>query len=162
MKHFVMRFWQVRTLSERLLLVALAAFLSLIVGYSILWIPSARGISQLEHELPKMRDDFSRMQSMAEELNASKANAPQGGLTPEALEPAVRNSLKGTGLLTQKIEPLANGQVAVEFHETGFSTIADWLDQIRQQWKISLAEGYFERTVHPGQVNARIVLQNGA
>ena len=99
---------------------------------------------------------------MAAKGNASKANAPQRGLTPEALVPAVRDSLKGAGLLTQKIEPLTNGQVAVEFHETGFSTIADWLDQIRQQWKISLVEGYFERTVHPGQVNARMVLQNGA
>lgn len=161
MKRLMMRFWQARAMSERLLLAALVVFLSLILAYGILWVPSARGISRLEYELPKMRDDFSRMQSMAAELNAGKANTTQRGLTPEALDPTVRDSLKAAGLLTQKIERLANGQVAVEFHETSFSTIADWLDQVRQQWKIGLAEGYFERTARPGQVNARIVLQNG-
>jgi general secretion pathway protein M len=161
MKAIFMSFWQARVARERVLLSVMGALLALFAAYSVLWTPSAHGIDQLERELPMMRDDFSRIQSMALELNASKANTTQAGLTPDALEPTLRDSLKAAGLLTQKIEHPANGQVVVEFHETSFSTIADWLDQIRQQWKVSLVEGHFERTVHPGQVNARIVLQSG-
>ncbi len=153
--------WRGRSLRERAVLAALAALLLVLAGYGLLWQPAAANSARLQQELPQLRTELARMQAMAAELAASrsrtKAVVPEGA----GLQAALQQSLRDQGLSGQKLALRADGRITLEWHDAPFSSMADWLDQARQKWRVRVVEAHVERTLHPGDVNGHLVLRGG-
>jgi general secretion pathway protein M len=153
--------WRERTLRERAVLAVLAALLLALMGYGVLWQPAADNSARLQRELPQMRSELARMQAMAAELAASKRSTPVAVPVGADLQAALQQSLQEMGLSGQKLATRPDGRITLEWHDAPFSRMADWLDQARQKWRVRVVEGHVERTLHPGDVNARLVLRGG-
>ena len=156
---YVLPLWQVRTPRERLVLGLLGALLAALVAYALLWRPAQTHGAHLERELPALRADFARMQSMAGELSMARSHgaaAMPGGAELEGLLQQSLHDLRVAGL---KVERRSDGRFTLEWREAPFSTMADWLDQVRQKWRVTVVEGHVERALRPGNVNARLVLR---
>ena len=153
--------WRERSLRERAVLAALAALVLALLGYALLWQPATDNVGRLQQELPLMRSEWARMQAMAAELAASRSRTATVVPTGADLQAALQQSLQEMGLSAQKLTARADGRITLEWHDAPFSRMADWLDQARQKWRVRVVEGHVERTPHPGDVNARLVLRGG-
>lgn len=153
--------WLERTQRERMVLAVLAVLVLVFLGYALLWQPAADNIGRLQQELPQMRSELARMQAMAAELAASRSRTAAVVPTGADLQVALQQSLQETGLSAQKLALRPDGRITLEWHDAPFSRMADWLDQARQKWRVRVVEGHVERTMHPGDVNARLVLRGG-
>ncbi len=153
--------WRERTLRERAVLAVLAALLLALMGYGLLWQPAAENIVRLQQELPQMRSELARMQAMAAELAASKSRTAVAVPVGAELQAALQQSLQDMGLSGQKLATRPDGRITLEWHDAPFSRMADWLDLARRKWRVRLVEGHMERTLHPGDVNAHLVLRGG-
>ncbi len=160
-QHAFMPLWRERTLRERAVLAALAALLLVLLGYGLLWQPASNNIGQLQQELPLLRSELARMQAMAGELAASRSRTAVAVPVGADLQAALQQSLQEMGLSGQKLATRTDGRITLEWHDAPFSRMADWLDQARQKWRVRMVEGHVERTTHPGDVNARLVLRGG-
>jgi general secretion pathway protein M len=154
-------FWRERTLRERVVLAALAALMLLLTGYGLLWQPAADNIVRLQQELPQMRSELAHMQAMAAELAASRSRTAAPVPMGAELQATLQQSLQEMGLSGQKLATRPDGRITLEWHDAPFSRMADWLDQARQKWRVRVVEGHVERTLHPGDVNAHLVLRGG-
>ncbi|MDE2259149.1 MAG: type II secretion system protein M [Betaproteobacteria bacterium] len=157
----IVSLWRARSLRERAVLGALAALLLALVVYGLFWQPAMENIGRLQQELPLMRSELARLQAMAAELNVSRKRTAVAVPAGAELETALRQSLRDMGLPTQKFETRPDGRIMLEWHDAPFSTMADWLDQVRQKWRVSVVEAHVERALHPGDVNAHLVLRGG-
>ena len=153
--------WRERSLRERAVLAALAALVLALLGYALLWQPAMDNVERLQQELPLMRSEWARMQAMAAELAASRSRTATVVPTGADLQAALQQSLQEMGLSAQKLTARPDGRITLEWHDAPFSRMADWLDQARQKWRVRVVEGHVERTLHPGDVNARLVLRGG-
>ncbi len=153
--------WRERNLRERAVLAALAALVLALLGYALLWQPATDNVGRLQQELPLMRSEWARMQAMAAELAASRSRTVTVVPTGTDLQAALQQSLQEMGLSAQKLTIRADGRLTLEWHDAPFSRMADWLDQVRLKWRVRVVEGHVERTLHPGDVNARLVLRGG-
>jgi len=153
--------WRERSLRERAVLAALAALVLVLLGYALLWQPATDNVGRLQQELPLMRSEWARMQAMAAELAASRSRTATVVPTGADLQAALQQSLQEMGLSAQKLVARPDGRITLEWHDAPFSRMADWLDQARQKWRVRVVEGHVERTLHPGDVNARLVLRGG-
>jgi len=153
--------WRERSLRERAVLAALAALVLALLGYALLWQPAMDNVERLQQELPLMRSEWARMQAMAAELAASRSRTATVVPAGADLQAALQQSLQEMGLSAQKLTARPDGRITLEWHDAPFSRMADWLDQARQKWRVRVVEGHVERTAHPGDVNARLVLRGG-
>lgn len=153
--------WRERTLRERAVLAILAAVLLALLGYALLWQPASDNIGRLQQELPLMRSEWARMQAMAAEVAASRHRTAAVVPTGADLQAALQQSLQEMGLSAQKLATRPDGRITLEWHDAPFSRMADWLDQARQKWQVRVVEGHVERTLHPGNVSAHLVLRGG-
>lgn len=156
---YLVPLWQVRTPRERLVLGLLGALLAVMAAYALLWRPAQTHVAQLERELPELRADFARMQAMAGELMMARSRGAAAMPGGAELESLLQQSLHDLRLPGLKVERRSDGRFALEWREAPFSTMADWLDQIRQKWHVTVVEGHVERGLRPGNVNARLVLR---
>jgi general secretion pathway protein M len=160
----LLRLWFSRSDRERVLLGVMAALIGVLAGYAVFWQPAETHVRQLEKELPSMRSELSVMQGIAAELSSRHGVASAGNpapLTVQPLDAVVTQSLKEAGIEAQSVTLGSDGRVRVECRQVPFSTMADWLDQMRKKWQVALQEGRFERTTASGQVKATLVLRRG-
>ena len=153
--------WRGRSLRERAVLAALAALLLVLAGYGLLWQPAVANSARLQQELPQMRTELAHMQAMAAELAASRSRTAAVVPVGAGLQAALQQSLQDQGLSGQKLALRADGRLTLEWHDAPFSSMADWLDQARQKWRVRVVEAHVERTLHPGDVNGHLVLRGG-
>lgn len=155
----LMQLWVARTARERLVLGALGALMLVLAAYAAFWQPARAGAARLEREMPQLREELGRMQSMAGEILAARGRGSAAPLSGPQLEAVLQQSLKELGLPGQKLDRRPDGRFVFEWHEAPFSTMADFLDQARQKWHVAVTEGHVERGLRPGNVNARLVLR---
>ncbi len=160
-QQIIVPLWHERSLRERVALGALAALVLALVVYAVFWQPAMENVGRLQRELPLMRSELARMQAMAAELNVSRKRTAVAVPMGAELETALRQSLRDMGLSAQKIEARPDGRIMLEWHDAPFSIMADWLDQVRQKWRVSVVEAHVERGLHSGDVNAHLVLRGG-
>ncbi len=161
LQRFLIPLWRERTLRERAVLGALAALILALVGYGLFWQPASDNIGRLQQELPLMRSELARMQAMAAELAASRSHTAAAVPAGTDLPAALQRSLQEMGLSAQKLTTRPDGRIVLEWRDAPFSRMADWLDQARQKWRVRVVEGHMERALHPGDINAHLVLRGG-
>ncbi|MDE2344122.1 MAG: type II secretion system protein M [Betaproteobacteria bacterium] len=158
-RDYILPFWQARTPRERMVLEVLGALVAAMAGYALLWQPAKTHVAQLERELPQLRVEQARMQAMAGELMLARSRGASKAPGGAELEGLLQQSLHDLRLPGLKAERRSDGRFTLEWREAPFSTMADWLDQARQKWRVTVVEGHVERALRPGNVNARLVLR---
>jgi len=119
--------WTSRMPREQSIVLLGAALVAAALVYGLVWQPSARGIRQLQAELPELRRQNAELQAMAFEAKGLRAQASQSVAVPPAERlAAVKHSLERAGLAA---EASAEGdtRVRVRVADVDYAVWAAWL-----------------------------------
>lgn len=151
-------FWSERNAREKMLCITLGLIFSIALLYSLLWMPARSGSARLMAKLPVMERELAQMQEQARqarELGRRPANiAPLG----DGLRDALMTSLAQHGMSNAQLSVL-NGAVQIKLTNVFFADWIGWLDEIRKQYKLQIAEAQLIRLNEDGQVNLTALLQ---
>jgi general secretion pathway protein M len=152
-------FWQARTEQERKLLTVGAVVVGLALFYSLLIDPALSGRDKLRKQLPELRQQEAEMQSLAREASSLQG---QSNIAPP---PMTRDSLNA-GLSARGLNPQSvnvTGEYAkLQFNGAQFAGLVAWLDAVRTESRINVAEASITAQEAPGVVNATLTLRQGA
>jgi general secretion pathway protein M len=152
-------FWQARTEQERKLLTVGGAVVGLALFYSLLVDPALSGRDKLRKQLPELRQQEAEMQALAREAASLQG---QGSIAPP---PMTRDSLNA-GLSARGLNPQSvnvTGEYAkLQFNGAQFAGLVAWLDAVRTESRINVAEASITAQETPGVVNATLTLRQGA
>ncbi|SDF87962.1 type II secretion system protein GspM [Paraburkholderia phenazinium] len=151
-------FWDGRTEREKNLLTWGGAALGVVIAWSILWAPAQDGRAHLRDTLPAMQRQLAQMTAQAEEARrlsgAAQGVAPTGG----ALKDALTASLTDHGLTPLQVELIGNA-VQVQLKNASFPVWTAWVDDVRRQFKVQVAEAHITALKDDGQVDLTASLQ---
>jgi general secretion pathway protein M len=152
-------FWQARTEQERKLLTVGGVVVGLALFYSLLIDPALSGRDKLRKQLPELRQQEAEMQALAREASTLQG---QGNIAPP---PMTRDSLNA-GLSARGLNPQSvnvTGEYAkLQFNGAQFAGLVAWLDAMRVESRINVAEASFTAQEAPGVVNATLTLRQSA
>jgi general secretion pathway protein M len=148
--------WLARTEQERRFLSAGAAVVLLALVYVIFVAPALNGRTQLNKDLPRLRQDAAQMQALA--LDAAQlAHQP-----PVQLVPMSKESLTAS-LGTRSIVPVSlsmTGDYAkLQLKDASFANVVSWLDAQRRENRISVQDATITAVNDVGQVDAVLTLR---
>jgi general secretion pathway protein M len=119
--------WASRTPREQSILVLAAIMIAAALVYWLVWQPSARGIRQLQAELPELRKQHAELQAMAIEAQGLRAQAGQTAAVPAAERlAAVKRSLQRAGLAAE-VAAQGETRVRVRVADVDYAVWAAWL-----------------------------------
>ncbi|MFS2005943.1 type II secretion system protein GspM [Duganella sp. CT11-25] len=151
-------FWQVRTEQERKLLTVGGVVVGLALFYSLLVDPALSGRDKLRKQLPELRQQEAEMQALAREAASLQG---QSNIAPP---PMTRDSLNA-GLSARGLNPQSvnvTGEYAkLQFNGAQFAGLVAWLDAVRTESRINVAEAAITAQDTPGVVNATLTLRQG-
>jgi general secretion pathway protein M len=151
-------FWDVRTDREKALLTWGGAVVTIVVAWSVLWAPAQDGRMHLRDTLPSLRRQLAQMTAEAAEARrlsaAAQGVAPTGG----ALRDALAASLTDHGLSGAQVLVLGNA-VQVQLKNVSFPQWVSWVDDVRRQFKVQIAEAHVSALKENGQVDLTASLQ---
>jgi general secretion pathway protein M len=151
-------FWGGRTEREKNLLTWGGAALGVVIAWSVLWAPAQDGRAHLRETLPAMQRQLAQMTAQANEARrlstASQGVAPTGG----ALKDALTASLSDHGLVPLQVELLGNA-VQIQLKNASFPVWTSWVDDVRRQFKVQVAEAHVTALKDDGQVDLTASLQ---
>ncbi|HEX2530952.1 MAG TPA: type II secretion system protein GspM [Burkholderiaceae bacterium] len=157
-KESLLAFWADRNARERQMLALAAAFLGLLLIYSVFIGPALSGRAQLEKTLPALRQQAAEMRVLAKqaaELASAGTNAPAPApISKESIEA----SLTERGLKPRSV--VLNGNlVRVQLPNASFAAIVSWLDEMQKTVRLSVVEGNIEALEAVDTVNATLSLR---
>ena len=151
-------FWDVRSEREKNLLTWGGAALGVVIAWSVLWAPAQDGRAHLRETLPAMQRQLAQMTAQANEARrlstAAQGVAPTGG----ALKDALTASLSDHGLVPLQVELLGNA-VQIQLKNASFPVWTSWVDDVRRQFKVQVAEAHVTALKDDGQVDLTASLQ---
>lgn len=157
-----LRFWNQRTPRERSVLGVLLVLLLAWVWIEGVYAPAQRHIGVLQQQLPALRTELAQLQAMAAEWNVLRTqHHPAPVQSPQALEQLLRQALQAQGQERQGLSVEGNGQFVLDWKGASFSSLVDWLDQVRRSAQVVVLQAHVERTAKVGEVNAHLVLKAG-
>ena len=151
-------FWSARNPREQAILAGGSAVLALVIGYTVLWEPAAEGRAKLQRSLPQLRSDLAEMETLAQEARGLAAS-PAPSLRGEALNQALQESLAQHGLKATRLAGTGDNSVQVQLDKVPFGSVANWLQDVRQQQRLKVID---TRIVYVGPtavVNVTATLQ---
>lgn len=151
-------FWDGRTEREKQLITYGGTVLAIVLGWSVLWVPSADGRAQLRESLPALQRQLAQMTAEADEartLSGAAASVTPGGLT---LKNAVVSSLAGHGLSGAQVQ-LIGVTVQVQLKNASFADWTAWLNDARRQYKVQIVDTHVSALKADGQVDLTASLQ---
>lgn len=151
-------FWQARTEQERKLLTVGGAVVALALFYSLLIDPALSGRDKLQKQLPQLRQQEAEMQAMAREASSLQA---QSNIAPAPMTRENLNAgLAARGLVPQSLN-ITGEYAKAQFNGVPFAGLVAWLDVVRTESRINVAEATFTAQEAPGVVNATLTLRQG-
>ncbi|TAL93578.1 MAG: type II secretion system protein M [Paraburkholderia sp.] len=151
-------FWDVRTTREKTLLTWGGAAIAVALAWSVLWVPAQEGRAHLRDTLPAMRGQLARMTAQANDARALSAAAQGVAPTGGALKDALSASLADHGLAATQVQVLGNA-VQIQLKNASFPAWTAWLDDVRKQYKVQVAEAHVSALKDDGQVDLTASLQ---
>lgn len=158
-------FWQSRAPRERTILIVGGIALGVSVLYLLVFAPLQNKLARLEKNVPVLRAQLIDMQDLVEEtrqLSRASAEAPlRGG----ALQQALLVSLESKGMKPAQltVQPVGTGQagdvVLIQLSQVPFRQWADWLELVRNQYKLKVLEAGVVYAGPNGVVNLKAQLQ---
>lgn len=147
--------WQRRTLRERRVLLVCGLLLLIVIGWLGVVEPALLARQTLLQQLPELRAQLARLQSLAREVADLPAVAPAASpLSQQALE----QSLTAAGLKAQQIR-VSENKVTLNFSDVSFASLAAWLQQVQQEQQLSVTEATVSARERIDRVDATLSLQ---
>lgn len=148
-------YWQARQPREQALLLFAAAVIGGALLYALALEPAWRTRAEFIQQLPLLRQQLAQMQAWRAEATELQ-RAPE--VTPALLTPAaIEAGLRRAGLTPSVLEVTADG-CRVQFKAASFAAVLTWLDSLRSQQGLQVAEAHFTRQDSPGSVDAELRL----
>ncbi len=151
-------FWDARTTREKTLLTWGGAAIGVALAWSVLWVPAQEGRAHLRDTLPAMRHELARMTAQANDARTLSAAAQGVAPTGGALKDALSASLADHGLAATQVQVLGNA-VQIQLKNASFPAWTAWLDDVRKQFKVQVAEAHVSALKDDGQVDLTASLQ---
>lgn len=151
--------WQRLSPRDRLALLALAAFLALVLFYLLLWQPAARGVQSARSAFEEQRSLHAYLQSRAPELRGRELR-PRTSVDPARLQGLVTASAAEQGLAIERVDAEGYGAVQVSLQPAPFEQLLRWLQSLEGQG-VRIEEAGLERR-DEGRVAARLGLRAGS
>ncbi len=148
-------YWLARTEQERKYLAVGGAVALLALVYALFIDPAVSGRARLQRELPQLRQQAARLQSMAAEA-AELARQPAPQVTPMTREAMLAS------LATRSIVPgtltVAGENARLQVSNVSFANLYAWLDAQRRENRVAVQEGSISALAAAGQVDATLTL----
>jgi general secretion pathway protein M len=151
-------FWGQRTDREKALLTWGGGALALVIAWSVLWAPAQEGRAHLRESLPSLQRQLAQMTAQANEARALSAAAQGVAPTGGALKDALTASLNDHGLTATQVQVIGNA-VQVQMKNASFPAWTTWVDDVRRQFKVQVAETHITALKDDGQVDLTASLQ---
>jgi len=151
-------FWDARTTREKTLLTWGGAAVGVVVAWSVLWAPAQEGRARLRETLPAMQRQLAQMTAQANEARSLSAAAQGVAPTGAALKDALSASLGEHGLAATQVQFVGNA-VQVQMKNVAFPAWTTWVDDVRKQFKVQVAEAHITALKDDGQVDLTVALQ---
>lgn len=149
--------WAQRQARERRLLLVGGSLVVVALIYQILVAPAMDGIARIEASLPGMHRQLGQMQAQA--LIAQRlSSAAQGvALSGEALRTGLTSALSDAGLGDAAAVEAAGNGVRITVKRANFAVLVHWLDQMRTQLKVKVADAQITPVRAPdGAIDGRV------
>lgn len=149
-------FWSERNQREQNLLAIALAVIVFGLLYVLLIDPALSGRTDLEKQLPGLRQQAAEVQALAREAGpaAAKAVAPAPPMTRDSIE----SSLTRRGLKPQSVT-LSGDLAKVQLNGASFASTIQWLDEMHKTARVAVVEANIEVQPQPDTVNATFSLR---
>lgn len=151
--------WRALPSRDRLALLVLGAFLTLVLGYLLLWQPAARAAQAARSAFEEQRSLHAYLQSRAPELRGRQLQ-PRASVDPARLQGLVTASAAEQGLAIERLDAEGQGAVQVSLQPAPFEQLLRWLQALEGQG-VGIEEAGMERR-DEGRVAARLTLRAGS
>lgn len=150
--------WDGRTQREKTLLMWGGLVAGLAIVYLLLWAPAYDGRARLRESLPAMQRQLAQMTAQANEARSLAGSAQ--GVTPTggALKDALSKSLADNGMQAAQVQVIG-AAVQIQMKNASFPLWTMWLDDVRKQFKVQVAEAHIQALKPDGQVDLTASLQ---
>ncbi|SAL63993.1 general secretory pathway protein M [Caballeronia telluris] len=151
-------FWDGRTQREKTLLMWGGLAVGIAIVYLVLWAPAYEGRARLRESLPGMQRQLAQMTAQANEAR-SLAGVVEGVMpTGQVLKDALAKSLADSGMPPTQIQ-LVGAAIQIQLKNASFPMWTAWLDDVRRQYKVQVAETQIQALKPDGQVDLTVSLQ---
>ena len=149
-------FWMARDARERAILAAAATAAALGLFYALLIDPALTGRSQLNKNLPELRQQVALLQALSKEAAAlsGKAASPAPTLSQES----IKTALAGKGLKPQSVT-LSGDLAKVQLASASFAGMLAWLDDMQKTARLSVVDANIVALPQPDMVNVTLTLR---
>jgi general secretion pathway protein M len=151
-------FWDGRTQREKTLLMWGGLVGAIAIVYLVLWAPAYEGRARLRESLPGMQRQLAQMTAQANEAR-SLAGEVEGVMpTGQVLKDALAKSLADSGMPPTQVQ-LVGAAIQIQLKNASFPMWTAWLDDVRRQYKVQVAETHIQALKPDGQVDLTASLQ---
>lgn len=151
-------FWDQRTDREKAIITWGGGVLALVIAWSVLWAPAQEGRAHLRESLPTLQRQLAQMTAQANEAQSLSAAAQGVAPTGAALKDALTASLGDHGLTATQVQVIGNA-VQIQLKNASFPSWTTWVDDVRQRFKVQIAEAHVTALKDDGQVDLTASLQ---
>ena len=152
--------WNSLQSRERLVVAVGAVTLLALLGYSIVWAPMQRDLSNLRINVPKQRTQLALMRVQATQVAKLRGSAPtkigSGNLLTK-LEQSAQN--RGLRESIARMEPDDTNSVRLSLNSVEFNTLLRWLKELQIQNGIRPETATITSQPDPGLVNAHLLMR---
>lgn len=144
---------------ERLMLVAGAAFVALLLFYLLLWQPLRSDIQKWRKTVPEGQAKLATMRAQAEEARSLKAKAANSAGSANLLSTLEQTSTtRGIRQSITRMEPEGANGARVVFDEVDFNLLANWLTDL-QKSGVRVENASLQRKSAAGQVGTKLLVR---
>ncbi len=151
--------WNSLQSRERLIVGVGAVVLSALLGYSTVWVPAQRDLSNLRINVPKQRTQLALMRVQARQVAQLRGSAPSriaSGNLLTKLEQSAQN--RGLRENITRMEPDETNSVRLSLDSVDFNALLRWLKELQIQNGIRPETATVTAQSDPGLVNARLLM----
>lgn len=158
------QYWQNLQERERRLVIAGAVVLALLLLYAAVWSPFQDHVRSTRERVAAQQETLAWMQQAAAEINRLRGRTPSARPTGASLLTVTDQVARAQGLTEalQRVQPDGQKGVRVWLEGAAFDSVLRWLDTLVARHGVTVSSFTVEAGAAPGQVNARIVLEEAA
>lgn len=148
------RYWTVRPLTERRLIVLAALILLPPLCYLLLWQPAHQAVARLERQLPLLRVQAARLHQQASEVEALRHRPQPAQLDATTMRQVLEESAERLGLRAafNVIEIQPPNAVRINSEAIDFARWVGWVRELQSEQHLRLESVALSALSEPGMV----------
>ncbi len=150
--------WRALERRERRLVAGGSLVLLLAALWFLMFEPAWNGRERLRADLPQLREQVARMDSLAAEVE-TLSQVRGKDKAPAVVREELQRSLTAAGLDTQATIDAGSDVLKVKIDQAKFETVLSWLYGAVRDVKLRVVDASLVRGSQPGTVNATIGLE---